>query len=325
MLQIGVIGVGGMGSAHCGSLSLVEGAEFVGVYDMSSEAAAQAAEKFGVRAFESEADLLGEIDGVIVATPGFYHTDPVVNAAKAGVHIFVEKPMADNVEDCDRMIEAADAGGAIIQVGMVLRFYPVHQLGMKMVQDGVIGDLVYIETDYSGSYRAPRERPESWYGKMGGLLENGIHKVDLINWFGGKVRTVSAEVGSFSGHDDWEDYATGLIRYDTEIFGILRWGGFMGSRGTTDTFLDGSKGSLRLCIGTQTVFQKLLGESEWTEIVPEDNKHNSVAAEVQHFVDCIEEGKTPIIDGHQGRDSVELVHAIYQSAKSGEKIVMRDA
>ena len=57
----------------------------------------------------------------------------------------------------------------------------------------------------------------------------------------------------------------------------------------------------------------------------DDNKHNSVAAEVQHFVDCIEEGKTPIIDGHQGRDSVELVHAIYQSAKSGEKIVMRDA
>ncbi|MDP6354400.1 MAG: Gfo/Idh/MocA family oxidoreductase [Planctomycetota bacterium] len=320
MSKIGVIGVGGMGSAHCSSLNQVERAEFVGVYDLSPEAAAQAAEKFGVRAFESEADLLSEVDCVIVATPGFYHTDPVVSAAKAGVHVFVEKPMADNVEDCDRMIEAADEGGAIIQVGMVLRFYPAHELGMKMLKDGVIGDLVYIETDYSGSYRAPRARPESWYGKMGGLLENGIHKVDLINWFGGKVKTVAAEVGSFSGHDDWEDYVTGLIRYDTDVVGILRWGGFMGARGTTDTFLDGSKGSLRMCIGSQTVFRKLLGEDDWTEIVPEDQKRNTVAAELQHFIDCIEEGKTPIIDGRQGKDSVELAHAIYQSAKNGEKV-----
>jgi len=320
MPKIGVIGVGGMGSAHCSSLKQVERAEFVGVYDLSKEAAAKAAEKFGVKSFESEVDLLNEVDCVIVATPGFYHTDPVVSAAKAGVHVFIEKPMADNVEDCDKMIEAADEGSAIIQVGMVLRFYPTHELGMKMVQDGIIGDLVYIETDYSGSYRAPRERPESWYGKMGGLLENGIHKVDLINWFGGNVKTVAAEVGSFSGHDDWEDYVTGLIRYDTDVFGILRWGGFMGARGTTDTILDGSKGSLRMSISSQSVFKKLLGENDWTEIVPEDQKRNNVAAEVQHFIDCVEEGKTPIIDGRQGRASVELVHAIYQSARNGEKV-----
>ena len=104
------------------------------------------------------------------------------------------------------MIDAADKAGTHLMVGQVLRFYPVHVLGKQLVDDGEIGDVTYIETDYSGPYRGPRERPSTWYGSVGGLLENGIHKSDLINWYGGTALTVAAEVGSFSGHDDWEDY-----------------------------------------------------------------------------------------------------------------------
>ena len=140
------------------------------------------------------------------------------------------------------MIAAADKAGTHLMVGQVLRFYPVHVLGKQLVDDGEIGDVTYIETDYSGAYRGPRERPSTWYGSVGGLLENGIHKSDLINWYGGTALTVAAEVGSFSGHDDWEDYTVSLIRYDTKAVGILRWGGFMGARGTNETIIDGSKG-----------------------------------------------------------------------------------
>src|SRR5947208_70510 len=81
------------------------------------------------------------------------------------------------------------------------------------------------------SERGQRERPSSWYGTLGGLLENGIHKVDLLNWFGGEPRSVTAEVGSFSGREDWEDYAVYLMRYDSGVFGTMRWGPFMGARG----------------------------------------------------------------------------------------------
>lgn len=320
MAKIGVIGVGGMGSAHCKALQQVKRAQFVGVYDVSAEAAKKASEQFGVRAFGSDTELLDAVDGVIIATPGFYHTEPVVKAAMAGVHIFVEKPMAATVEDCDKMVAAGEANKVKIQVGMVLRFYPAHELGMRLLKDGAIGDLVYIETDYSRAYNAPRTRPNSWYGKMGGLLENGIHKADLINWFGGKPKSVAAEVGSFSGHADWEDFATGLIRYDSGIHGVLRWGGFMGSRGTTDTFLDGSKGSLRLCITNQAVYRKNLDSKEWAELIPENQKANAVVAEVQHFIDCIEDDKTPLVDGHAGRDSVALVLGMYDSAKTGRKV-----
>ena len=87
MTKIGVIGVGGMGSYHCHSLKNVQDAEFVGVWDISSEAAKAAAEKYEVKAFDTAENLLSEIEGVVIATPAFYHTDPVTAAAEGRVHM----------------------------------------------------------------------------------------------------------------------------------------------------------------------------------------------------------------------------------------------
>jgi UDP-N-acetylglucosamine 3-dehydrogenase len=206
-------------------------------------------------------------------------------------------------------------------IGQVLRFYPVHVLGKEIVDSGEIGDVVYIETDYTSRYSAPRNRPGSWYGQMGGFLENGIHKADLINWFGGEAQTVASEVGSFSGHEDWEDYAVTLIRYKSETMGILRWGPFMGARGTNETIIDGSKGSLRLDMSAGKVYKKLIGESDWTELVPESGP-GGVIGEITHFVDCIRADKTPLIDGRGGRHAIEVVLASYRSAKEKTKVIL---
>jgi predicted dehydrogenase len=189
-----------------------------------------------------------------------------------------------------------------------------------MVDDGVIGDLVYVEGDYSSNYRGGRERPASWYGTVGGLLENGIHKVDLLNWFGGELQSISAEVGSFSGHEDWEDYAVILMRYAGGTPGTMRWGPFMGARGNNGTFLDGTKGSLRLDIGADTVYRRLLGEKEWTPVEPADQGADGVVKELTHFVACAETGAPCRVDGRDGRRAVEFVLAAYQSARRGAKV-----
>lgn len=322
MTRIGVIGVGGMGRSHCNSLPKVENCEFVGVADMRLEAAQEVAAQHNIRAFGDYHDLLKIVDGVVVATPPVAHREVVVAAAEAGVHAFCEKPLSLTLADADGMIEAADKAGTHLMVGQVLRFYPVHALGKKLVDEGEIGNITYLETDYSGPYRAPRQRPSSWYGTVGGLLENGIHKSDLINWFGGTALTVAGERGSYSGHEDWEDYTVTLIRYDSGAVGILRWGGFMGARGTTDTIIDGSKGSLRLNMGADIAYLKKIGESEWREIIPERTVPHGVVGELTHFVDCIREGRTPLVDGRAGRHAVEVVLATYRSAKEQLKVVL---
>ncbi len=322
MVRIGVVGVGGMGRSHCNALPNVENCEFVGIADLRLEAAEEVAEQHKIRAFRDYQELLKTVDGVIVATPPIAHTEVVVAAAEAGVHAFCEKPLSLTLEDADTMIAASDKARTHLMVGQVLRFYPVHQLGKQLVDAGEIGMPVYIETDYTGPYNAPRTRPDSWYGTVGGLLENGIHKSDLINWFGGTAVTVAAETGSFSGHDDWEDYTVSLIRYDSQVVGILRWGGFLGARGTNETILDGSEGSLRLDMSTDIAYLKKLGSSEWREITPDRTGAHGVIGELAHFVECIHDNKTPMIDGRGGKHAVEVVLATYQSAKDKTKVVL---
>src|SRR6266849_10704616 len=213
MLRVGVVGVGGMGQAHAKALQKVEGASFAAVCDTRAEAVQTAAERFGVQGFTEIEPFLEAVEAVVVATPPDFHRPVVEAAARAGRHVFCEKPLATKLADADAMIAACDRAGVVFQHGFVLRFYPVHELARRMVDDRVIGDLVYVEGDYAGSYRGRRERPSSWYGSLGGLLENGIHKVDLLNWFGDDLQSVVAEMGSFSGYEDWEDYAVILMRY----------------------------------------------------------------------------------------------------------------
>ena len=322
MVRIGVVGVGGMGRGHCNSLPNVENCEFVAVSDVRLEAAKEVAEQFDIKAFGDYREMFEHVDGIVVATPPDAHREVVAAAAEAGVHSFCEKPVSRTLADADAMIAATNKANVKFMVGQVLRFYPVHVAGKEAVDAGEIGDVVYIETDYTGRYNAPRTRPSSWYGTMGGLLENGIHKSDLINWFGGTAQTVASEVGSFSGHEDWEDYSVSLIRYQSGTVGILRWGGFMGARGTNETFIDGSKGSLRLDMSSGKAYRKLIGESEWTECAPESQKPGGVVGELTHFVDCIREDKTPLVDGQAGRHAIEVVIASYRSAKEKAKVVL---
>jgi predicted dehydrogenase len=322
MLRVGVVGVGGMGSAHANALKKVESAQFAAVCDARPEAAQAAAEKSGVSSFTETGPVLEAVDAVVVATPPAFHRPVVEAAARAGKHVFCEKPLSTDLADADAMIAACDAAGVVFQHGFVLRFYPVHELARQMVDDGVIGDLVYIEGDYAGPYRGPRERPTSWYGSLGGLLENGIHKVDLLNWFGGELQSVSAETGSFSGHEDWEDYAVLLLRYAGGVPGTMRWGSFMGARGHNGTFLDGTLGSLRLDIGADTVYRKLREEKEWTAVEPADKGADGVVKELAHFVTCAETGAPCRVDGRDGRRAIECVLAAYESARRGTKVAL---
>lgn len=319
MTKIGVVGVGGMGQAHCRSLKNVN-CEFYGVADIREDVVKKIASELDVKPFVDYNEMFKEVDGVIVVTPPTIHKEVVVAAAQAGVHVFCEKPLSMTMSDADAMIEAHDKAGTVFMVGQVLRFYPLHELGKKIVDDGDIGEIIYLETDYCGRYSGPRKAPDNWYGTIGGFLENGIHKSDLINWFGGQAKSVSAEVGSFSGNEDWEDYAITLIRYDSGAVGVLRWGSFMGSRGSRGTVIDGTKGSLRLDMDSGNVYRKLMGESEWTELVPEDKGASGVVKEDQHFVDCIEGDQELIVDGRDGRHAVEVVLASYTSAKEGVKV-----
>ena len=103
--------------------------------------------------------------------------------------------------------------------------------------------------------------------------------------------------------------------------GILRWGGFLGARGTNETIIDGSEGSLRLDMSADLAYLKKRG-GDWQEIVPDRTGPHGVVGELTHFVECVRDNKTPMIDGRGGKHAVEVVLATYQSAKAGTKVAL---
>jgi predicted dehydrogenase len=129
-VRVGVIGAGKMGSHHLRIYAGLKGVDLVGVVDDNRERAQQAAARHGCRAFASAQELAGEVDAVSIAVPSMLHADVAGPLLGQGVHCLVEKPLATTESDCEALIRAADAGGAVLLVGHVERFNPVvRQLG----------------------------------------------------------------------------------------------------------------------------------------------------------------------------------------------------
>ena len=139
-VRVGVLGVGVWGEKHARVYHALDEAELVGVHDRHPERAAAAAERYGCRAFESAEALVAECEAVSVAVPTAAHREAVERAAGAGLHVLVEKPMAQTVEDADAMIRAAERAGVTLQVGHVERFNPAllaarpHVRGPKFIE-----------------------------------------------------------------------------------------------------------------------------------------------------------------------------------------------
>src|SRR5438034_7540512 len=125
-MEVGLIGCGGMGMSLAGSLNATGAAHVAAVADVDADRARASAEKLGARAFTDHHAILaaGKITAVIVASPPFMHRPLSEDALAAGCHVFVEKPLAPTLEDCDAILKAALAAGRTLMVGQVLRCYP---------------------------------------------------------------------------------------------------------------------------------------------------------------------------------------------------------
>ena len=128
-LRIGLIGCGKVGSIHAAALASIPEARFVAACDANPERAAAFAAKYGATPFTDLAAMLKDVDAVIIGTPHPLHAGPAVLAARAGVHVLVEKPMAATLADCDAMLAAAKASGVTLGVISQRRFFtPVQRM-----------------------------------------------------------------------------------------------------------------------------------------------------------------------------------------------------
>ncbi len=321
LLKVGVAGCGGLGRTEARIVNNLEGVQLVGVCDAILENAQKAAADLGVEmACDSHRQLIDEndLDCMLVVTPTYTHADVTVDAANAGLHVFCEKPMAITLDECDRMLEAAENNGVKLMIGFVRRFQPNYREMKRRVDAGDIGAVRLVQSVRMGG-RPPigigewrRERK-----KVGGLHSAYIHEMDQILWLAGNVKTVQGVVnfGTLE-NTDVEDSIWMLMEFENGAIGA------MGSSeiypvGWYELGVGGTTGAMRIASGTTSVvLKKHTGEDETIQLEPND----AFVEELSHFFDCVRNDKEPLASGLDGRRSLEVVMAAFESAETGKAV-----
>ncbi len=339
----GIIGCGMIAGFHGKAIADIEGAELVACYDRNLDRAEALAKEYGGKAYSSLDEMLAseEVDIVTICSPSGAHMEPCVAAAKAGKHVIVEKPLDVTLERCDAMIEACEAAGVKLAAIFPSRFHRSSQLMKQAIDDGRFGKLAlgdaYVKWFRTQEYYDSGAWRGTWELDGGGALMNqAIHSVDLLLWLMGPATEVMAHTATLA-HEriEVEDVATATVRFANGALGVIEatTAGFPGSlkkielTGSTGTAILEEEDIIKWEFAEPNESDAALREEMMGKTTtgggaadPAAIGHHAHAELFRDFLEAIRDDRAPAIDGHEGRRSVELILAIYESAKTGQKV-----
>jgi UDP-N-acetyl-2-amino-2-deoxyglucuronate dehydrogenase len=339
--NFGIIGAGLIADFHARSIGEMPNAKLVGCCDKIPERARKLADKFGVRAFDDYEQMLdsGEIDIVTIATPSGFHLEPAVAAAQAGKHVICEKPLEITLERIDEMITAHEKAGTRLGGIFPYRFNDMMTPLREAINSGRLGVITYASI-FVPWWRTDEYYKDSWHGTWkldggGALMNQSIHMVDMLCDVMPPIETVQAFTCKL-GHPqiETEDTAVAVLRYTNGALGMIY--------GTTASFpgqfrrfeITGTKGTIINVENSITVWQfadekpedadvlKKFGEIEGGGGVadPAAITHDNHTRNFKAFLEALETSEDFWIDGKEARKAVEVILAIYKSAKTQKPV-----
>ena len=342
-LNFGIVGCGMIADFHAKAIADVLGAKLVACCSRNPDSAKQFADRFQIASYRTLDEMLADpkVDAVSICTPSGAHMEPAVAAAAAGKHVIIEKPLEITLKRCDRIIEACEMAGVTLATIFPSRFHKCSQLLKKAIEQGRFGTLslgdAYVKWYRTQAYYDSGEWRGTWQLDGGGALMNqAIHSVDLLTWLMGPVAEISARTATLA-HDriEVEDVATASLRFENGALGVIE--------ATTAAF-PGSLKKIEIhgSHGTAVIEEEDIKQWQFAKTTAADKKivaefsgktetgggaadpsaigHAAHAMQFKDFVASVKNGRPPLIDGHEGRRSVEIILAIYKSAETGKSI-----
>ncbi|SCF18354.1 Predicted dehydrogenase [Micromonospora viridifaciens] len=319
--RVGVIGAGSVAALHLDAAADLPEVEVAAVCDVRLSAAEQLAARFGARAYADHTAMFaaGGLDGVLITAPHSLHAPITVDAAAAGLHVLVEKPMATTLEDGQRMIDACATHGVQLAVGHVLHFLPSVREAWRILRSGSLGRPVVITERRTARYERG-SRPDWFFDPVlagGGILMNvGTHSIDKAQWLGGAAAT------SVHGYV-WNQPG---VEVETESVGLLELANgvrvVLSVTGTGLPFHDETEvvcehGALRL--SRRDGLWTYRGDEAVQVVTPEQD--DIVAAfreQLADFVASCRDGRAPAVDAAYGQSVVATALALYASAERAD-------
>lgn len=333
-LNFGIIGCGRVAPRHATSLQQIAGAKLVAVADLRESRAQNFHKEYGAEPLTDYRALLArkDIDVVSICTPSGLHPQIGMEAAEAGKHIIVEKPIALSTTEADRLIAAAEANHVKLCVMLQNRYNKPMQDIYQTVKSGKIGRTLLGNATVRW-YRPQSYYEDDWHGTWamdgGAIMNQSIHHIDALQWLMGEVDSVFAYTATLAHTMEAEDTGVAVLKFKSGAIGSVE--------GSTITYPQNMEGSVAvfgeygsLKVGgtalNRKVIWKIRGELEKEpEILTTDQvdppsvygfSHKLV---IEDMIAAIHEDRLPQTHGKEGRTSLALVEAIYESARTGQE------
>lgn len=332
-IGFGIIGCGRISESHFHALTRLRDARIVCVADINAENAQRQAEKHGAERWVTgyhELLAMPEVQAVVVCLPTFLHAEVVCAAAAAGKHVLCEKPIAMTLEDADRVIAACKSAGTLLQIGFVRHFSTEWLKLREIIQSGRLGrPVIWRQTI---GIRVP---PLRWFvdaEKGGGpFLDGCIHDYDFGRFIFGEPEMALGSLSRLSEHSTALDTGTAIVRFRSgdEIVRNWSWGLPDPDCHTTPSQdVIGPLGALRFPDNRDanprvSHFSFINGDAQ-EETIPFERTSGQdwFDRQMEHFIDCIHEGRQPNATGEHGRKALEIALAVLQAGASRQSVML---
>jgi len=338
--NFGVVGAGLIADFHARAIGDIPNAKFVACCDNVVDRATALAGKYGARAFGSYEEMLqsDDIDIVTIATPSGVHMEPTIAAARAGKHVICEKPLEITLERIDAMTEAHEKAGTRLGGIFPYRFNDLMVPLRDAIQSGRFGTITYAGI-YVPWWRTDEYYKDSWHGTWkldggGALMNQSIHMIDMLCDLMPPIESVQAYTAALGHEIEAEDTAAAVLRYTNGALGII-YGTTASYPGQYRRFeITGTKGTAINVENSITLWQFADERPEDKDIRerflkieggggvadPAAISYKNHTRNFKAFLEALEKGEDFWIDGPEARKAVEVIRAIYQSAKEGRPV-----
>ncbi len=339
-IGVGIIGAGSIARAHVSAYQqFADRCRVVAVADVFPDKAHDFARQIGegVHAYGDPEQLLNNQDVhlVSICTPPFAHASLAISALQAGKHVWVEKPLAASLAECDRIIEQAERSGKVLAGVFQNRYRPEYRRAHYLLHSGALGRLVLAKADclwWRGRNYYELWWRGTWERECGGVtINHAIHLIDALLWLVGEpVASVFAEMDTFTHDVEVEDLSCAVLRFQSGAIGsLVSTVSAHQNRDRIELTCDHGDITLpELHLHAQRARPDGFPEPDETHIAQMQkiasatpvSAYDGHAAQLQDVLEAIASGRQPEVSAHEARRSLEVITAIYRSASTGEVV-----
>lgn len=337
-IKFALVGCGRISSKHFQAIEQIEDAEIITCADIIEKRAKEASDKYHIKSYYKDYKKMldnEDVNAVLICTPSGMHPSMGIESASRKIHVITEKPMAIDLKSADKLVNSCDENEVELFVVKQNRLNPSIQLLKKAIDKGRFGRL------FSANATVRWTRPQSYYDMAkwrgtwefdgGAFMNQASHYFDLIQWLMGPVESVMAFTTTLNHNIETEDEGAGIIHFRNGAIGVVEV--------TMNTYPKNYEGSITIMgeYGTVKIGGVAVNKIEHWEFKDYDDDDKMVGSVTtdptsiygfghlgyfRNVVDVFQNKAKPSIDGRSGRKSLELVLAMYKSARTGKKIAL---